>query len=489
MNGRVDFHTRDTMTLNRRFYLTVVGLMAFATSVAITAQAQTPTLDVPATVDAGSPFTVTVANGTGNYADWVTVTPATGPDNAYIAWLYLSDSISYPPPGVTNVALHFVASVTAGTYNVRFFFNNSWTKLATSADITVRDVTGSYLPKYAADGSFVDSAVYESGGNIGIGTTSPTKNLHVFGAGVGPNATVRINSYSLNNYYSDITNDTTGWGDTIFNNYNGTSTGASMFFRMDGNTKLTIQETGNVGIGTTAPSQKFEVAGTKSAPAASGSTQTGIFRVANNPVDNSNVLDMGNFSAYPYGSWIQATERTNLATNYPLALQPNGGNVGIGTSFPQAKLHVTGDLRVDGNIAAKYQDVAEWVDSVEPLEAGTIVVIDDSTDNRVAAAAQPYDLRVAGAISASPGVVLGEPGSGRVLVAQSGRVRIKADASYGAIHAGDLLVSSPTKGAAMRSEPVDVGGVKMHRPGTLIGKALEPLDEGIGEILVLLTLQ
>ena len=41
----------------------------------------------------------------------------------------------------------------------------------------------------------------------------------------------------------------------------------------------------------------------------------------------------------------------------------------------------------------------------------------------------------------------------------------------------------------MRSEPVDVGGVKMHRPGTLIGKALEPLPAGEGQILVLLSLQ
>jgi hypothetical protein len=42
---------------------------------------------------------------------------------------------------------------------------------------------------------------------------------------------------------------------------------------------------------------------------------------------------------------------------------------------------------------------------------------------------------------------------------------------------------------AMRSEPVDLGGVKLHRPGTLIGKALEPLESGTGEILVLLSLQ
>lgn len=41
----------------------------------------------------------------------------------------------------------------------------------------------------------------------------------------------------------------------------------------------------------------------------------------------------------------------------------------------------------------------------------------------------------------------------------------------------------------MKSDPVDVSGIPMHRPRTLIGKALEPLDKGEGEILVLLGLQ
>jgi hypothetical protein len=76
-----------------------------------------------------------------------------------------------------------------------------------------------------------------------------------------------------------------------------------------------------------------------------------------------------------------------------------------------------------------------------------------------------------------------------VLVAQSGRVRVKVDAGYGALKAGDLLVSGPTRGHAMKSEPVMVGGVAMHHPGTLVGKALEPLASGKGEILAPLTLE
>jgi hypothetical protein len=41
----------------------------------------------------------------------------------------------------------------------------------------------------------------------------------------------------------------------------------------------------------------------------------------------------------------------------------------------------------------------------------------------------------------------------------------------------------------MKSVPLDLGGTPIHRPGTLIGKALELLDKGVGEILVLLSLQ
>jgi hypothetical protein len=51
------------------------------------------------------------------------------------------------------------------------------------------------------------------------------------------------------------------------------------------------------------------------------------------------------------------------------------------------------------------------------------------------------------------------------------------------------LVTSDKEGVAMKSVPVEIGGVRIHRPGTLIGKALEPLAQGTGEILVLLSLQ
>jgi len=49
---------------------------------------------------------------------------------------------------------------------------------------------------------------------------------------------------------------------------------------------------------------------------------------------------MGVANASPYGSWLQAADANNLATEYPLLLNPNGGNVGIGTKNPGANLHI-----------------------------------------------------------------------------------------------------------------------------------------------------
>ena len=96
---------------------------------------------------------------------------------------------------------------------------------------------------------------------------------------------------------------------------------------------------------------------------------------------------------------------------------------------------------------------------------------------------------MAGVVSAEPGVILGVGGEGKLKVATTGRVKVKVDATRSPIKVGDLLVTSDAEGVAMKSEPVEVGGRKMHSPGTIIGKALEPLASGTGEILVLLSLQ
>jgi hypothetical protein len=165
------------------------------------------------------------------------------------------------------------------------------------------------------------------------------------------------------------------------------------------------------------------------------------------------------------------------------------GNVGIGVANPTQKLDVAGNVNVSGNIAAKYQDVAEWVPATEPLKPGMVVVLNTDKTNEVMASLHAYDTAVAGVVSHKPGVILGEAAKNKEQIATSGRVLVYVDATKGPIKVGDLLVTSEKPGVAMRSEPIDVAGVKMHRPGTIVGKALQPLEKGEGEILVLLSLQ
>ena len=186
----------------------------------------------------------------------------------------------------------------------------------------------------------------------------------------------------------------------------------------------------------------------------------------------------------------------NISTAVSRLKISQDGNVGLSTAPSSSyrldvggNLHATGDISASGVIKAKYQDVAEWVPAEDHLASGTVVTLDPSRSNHVIASHAAYDTSVAGVVSAQPGIVLGEGGAHKATVATTGRVRVRVDATSSPIVIGDLLVSSATPGMAMRSEPVPINGRSFHQPGTIIGKALEPLLKGQGEILVLLTLQ
>ena len=97
---------------------------------------------------------------------------------------------------------------------------------------------------------------------------------------------------------------------------------------------------GNVGIGLTAPDLRLHIEAANAYPASSGTTPTGFLTLRAKTAGGTHGMYMGVANASPYGSWIQCSDSTNLAANYPLLLNPNGGNVGIGINSPSGVLDI-----------------------------------------------------------------------------------------------------------------------------------------------------
>ena len=262
--------------------------------------------------------------------------------------------------------------------------------------------------------------------------------------------------------------------------------GASLSYAQFSDCGVNTCTNDNVGIGTTSPEVKLDVAGEQIRVITGGA---GVQMILESSGTGGRRYSIESTSGAHFAGQGKLTFRDETAGGLPRMVIDDAGNLGIGTTSPTSKLHVAGDATIDGNIAAKYQDIAEWVRAPALLSPGTVVVIDPLESNRVLPAYQPYDTRIAGVVSPQPGILLGEAGEDKAKVAHSGRVKVKVDAQFGPILVGDLLVSSSTTGYAMRSTPIEMNGISIHRPGTIVGKALEPLKEGEGEILVLLTLQ
>jgi hypothetical protein len=98
-----------------------------------------------------------------------------------------------------------------------------------------------------------------------------------------------------------------------------------------------------------------------------------------------------------------------------------------------------------------------------------------------------------GATGPETEIPLAEPGpiapGELLLVVVQGPAQVKASALSGAIHTGDLLSSADQPGQAVKAAQLQVEGVTAALPGTVFGKALEPLDAGKGLVYVFVTLQ
>jgi hypothetical protein len=199
-------------------------------------------------------------------------------------------------------------------------------------------------------------------GNVGIGTTSPAATLHVVGTLRVTDTLSWASGDGVNWYIQGQAN-----GPTIRMKYDGGSTNRSGALGWVDNAgtryeTLTWQDqtayfSGNVGIGNTSPNMKLVVTG-----ASGAAGDTGIVGITDGTgVNTDTKINFGVVSG-TYG-WIQAVKPGTDVLR--LLLNPNGGNVGIGTTNPAYKLDVSGTIRATGDVIA-YSD-ARVKENVETI--------------------------------------------------------------------------------------------------------------------------
>ena len=197
-----------------------------------------------------------------------------------------------------------------------------------------------------------------SSGNVGIGTDSPARPLTVSTA----------NSVPAEFDHTDGTDVWLKLNNTTQNYYIGYS-GTDFVLSPDTSSRdLTIDSSGNVGIGTSSPSYPLDVVGTalfgeNRTNDTSKSTRLGAahYTTAEEPLalivgsasNNASIVTIGGGTSQLNAStllrFFTAVNTTTTGGTERMRID-SSGNVGIGTISPSDKLHVEGDIRVNNAI-------------------------------------------------------------------------------------------------------------------------------------------
>jgi hypothetical protein len=181
--------------------------------------------------------------------------------------------------------------------------------------------------------------VVSTTGNVGIGTTSPGVRLDILANGfTGDGAIIRSTaSNQVPTFYMQSLNSTVPrlWsfqvrGDTDGSFYLNDSTA--------GSPRLTVNTSGNVGIGTTTPNAPLDVYST--------GTYAAVFRGIGVTSGAVGVGGVGTATGL-----IQAATNDSLTATANLAINPSGGDVGIGSTTPWRTLSVTGTVGFSSSLS------------------------------------------------------------------------------------------------------------------------------------------
>jgi hypothetical protein len=302
-------------------------------------------------------------------------------------------------PVTTNSWYHLISSThsntgnyyslqIAGDFSSQDFYirstadqgSRAWSRLMLGSGTT------NYVPKFTAANTLGDSIIYDNGTSIGIGNPSPTYKLDVVNTGAGiirakggstgyVQAALILQSDTadapqargLGVYTFNEGTDATwyfgngyNYGDYfVINRKSGTTLQGAAANPAESSNFVSIDNTGNVGIGTPTPGQKLDVIG-RLRFRSDTSTTPGFWLTGNSGTENVFVGLQGATSTDSFGVYSDGSWRFTIL---------NGGNVGIGTQSPSSKLSIEGGA-------------ADWDPTTPGLTTGTIhLTTGVTTDN------------------------------------------------------------------------------------------------------------
>jgi hypothetical protein len=218
----------------------------------------------------------------------------------------------------TNLTVSGVASFADGTVSLPSITNIGDTN------------TGIFFP--AADTiafteGGTESMRIDASGNVGIGVTAPAVRLDLLASGSGDIVKFGVPASSrIINFYRDSANfaitDASG---IAGNGMYGITTTNNLAFLTNSSERMRIDSSGNVGIGTSSPSTKFEVSASAATPIICRSSTATSYVQLTNSGGTTYIGSTSNDMQFLTGA--AGTERMRIDSS---------GNVGIGTSSPTA---------------------------------------------------------------------------------------------------------------------------------------------------------